>query len=160
MFSQANYTVKVYRYQIQDLSHWCPILPLRHRAPGPLDKCDVLLCAMIHVWYCRHQHLDNWAFSVCVCVCVCVCVYSLVKTVCFHTIGLCICFVFNSNSKFKRLNLAEKGTCSKFRTRPSGARRGSVSEGPMHRFRNIFHSVLIKIFRCAFFLIAQVKMYV
>ena len=69
--------------------------------------------------------------------------------------------MFNSNSKFKRLNLAEKGTCSKFRTRPSGARRGSVSKDPMHRFRNIFHSVFTKIQSlCAFFLIARVKMYV
>ena len=58
------------------------------------------------------------------------------------------------------VNLAEKGTCSKFRTRSSGARRGSVSKGPMHRFRNIFHSVFTKISRCAFFLIAHVKMYV
>ena len=32
-----------------------------------------VLCAMIHVCHCRHQHLDNWAFNVCVCVCVCVC---------------------------------------------------------------------------------------
>ena len=96
--------------------------------------------------------------------CVCVSVFSLVKTVCFHAIGLCIfnsvvtSFVFNSTSKFKRLNLAEKGTCSKFRTRPSGKKRGSVSEGPMHRFRNIFHSIFTKMSRCAFFLIAHVKM--
>ena len=65
--------------------------------------------------------------------------------------------MFNSYSKFKQLNLAEKA-CSKFRTRSSGVRRGSVREGPMHRSRNIFHSgnifhsVLIKISRCAFFL--------
>ena len=31
-----------------------------------------VLCPMIHVCHCRHQHLDNRAFSVCVCVCVCV----------------------------------------------------------------------------------------
>ena len=59
--------------------------------------------------------------------------------------------MFNSNSKFKQLNLAEKAR-SKFRTRPSGVRRVSVREGPMHRSRNIFHSVLIKILRCACFL--------
>ena len=59
--------------------------------------------------------------------------------------------MFNSNSKFKQLNLAEKAR-SKFRTRPSGVRRGSVRDGPMHRPRNIFHSVLIKISRCALFL--------
>ena len=64
--------------------------------------------------------------------------------------------MFNSNSKFKRLNLAEKGTCSEFRL---GCNE-SVREGPMHRFRNIFHSVHIKNSRYAFFLIAQVKMYV
>ena len=57
--------------------------------------------------------------------------------------------MFNFNSKFKQLNLAEKAR-SKFRTRPSGVRKGSIREGPMHR--NIFHSVLIKISRCAFFL--------
>ena len=51
--------------------------------------------------------------------------------------------MFNSNSKFKRLNLVEKAR-SKFRTRPSGVRKESVREGPMHRSRNIFHSVLIK----------------
>ena len=59
--------------------------------------------------------------------------------------------MFNSNSKFKQLNLAEKARF-KFRTRPSGVRRGSVREGPMHSSRNIFHSVLIKISRCVFFL--------
>ena len=47
------------------------------------------------------------------------------------------------------INLAKKAR-SKFRTRPFGVRRGSVSEGPMHRSRNIFHS-LMKIFRCLFF---------
>ena len=67
--------------------------------------------------------------------------------------------MFNSNSyKFKRPDLVEKAR-SKFRTRPSGVRRGSVSEGPMHsdRSRNIFHSVLIKISRCAFFLESTVN---
>ena len=59
--------------------------------------------------------------------------------------------MFNSNSKFKQLNLAEKAR-SKFRTRPSGVRKVSVREGPMHRSKNIFYSVLIKISRCAFFL--------
>ena len=59
--------------------------------------------------------------------------------------------MFNSYCKFKQLNLDEKAR-SKFRTRSSGVRRGSVREGPMHRSRNIFHSVLIKISRCAFFL--------
>ena len=65
--------------------------------------------------------------------------------------------MFNSNRfKFKRLNLAEKAR-SKFRTRSSGVKRGSVSEGPMHRSRNIFHSVLIKISRCTFFLDSTVN---
>ena len=58
--------------------------------------------------------------------------------------------MFNSYSKFKQLNLAEKAR-SKFRTRSSGVRRGSVREGPIHRSRNILYSVLIKISR-AFFL--------
>ena len=58
--------------------------------------------------------------------------------------------MFNSY-RFKQLNLAEKAH-SNFRTRSSGVRRGSVHEGPMYRSRNIFHSVLIKISRCAFFL--------
>ena len=65
--------------------------------------------------------------------------------------------MFNSNSyKFKRLNLAKKAR-SKFRNRPFGVRRGSVSEGPMHRSRNIFHSQLMKIFRCLFFLDSTVN---
>ena len=65
--------------------------------------------------------------------------------------------MFNSNSyKFKQLDLVEKAR-SKFRTRPSGVRRGSVIEGPMHRSRNIFHSVLIKISRCTFFLESTVN---
>ena len=70
----------------------------------------------------------------------------------------CIRVVYLSvvSYKFKLLNLAEKAR-SKFRTRPSGVRRGSVSEGPMHRSRNIFHSVLIKISRCAFFLDSPVN---
>ena len=53
-----------------------------------------VLCAMIHVCHCRHLHLDNRAFSVCVCVCLCVCVFSPVKTVFFHAIGLCILVLF------------------------------------------------------------------
>ena len=61
--------------------------------------------------------------------------------------------MFNSNSyKFKRLNLAKNA-----RSRPFGVRRGSVSEGPMHRSRNIFHSLLMKIFRCLFFLDSTVN---
>ena len=128
------------RYQIKDLSLWCPILPLRHRAPHfPKNQGNLLdfpssngcllalimqshvdiislkqfthihrhstnvtyayvLCAMIHVCHCRHQHLYNWAFNACVRACVCVWggvggwmgVYSLVKIVCFHAIRLCI----------------------------------------------------------------------
>ena len=56
--------------------------------------------------------------------------------------------MFNSNSyKFKRLNIAEKAR-SKFRTRPSGVRRGSVSEGPFTRYT-------LEFFVAHFFLIAQ-----
>ena len=47
-----------------------------------------VLCAMIHVCHCRHQHLDNRAFSVCVCVCVCVCVY------------VCVCVIAGQNCLF------------------------------------------------------------
>ena len=64
--------------------------------------------------------------------------------------------MFNFNSKFKQLNLIDKAR-SKFRTRPSGVRRGGVSEGPMHRSRNIFHSILIKILDAHFFLDSTVN---
>ena len=71
------------RYQIQDLSHWCPILPLRHRAPHSTN-----------VTYCCVQCVGISIWTTGRLMCVCVCVYSLVKTVCFHAIGLCILVLF------------------------------------------------------------------
>ena len=83
------------------------------------------------------------------CVCVLACQNCLFP--CNRVVYLSVVSCLILISKFKQLNLAEK-TRSKFRTRPSGVRRGSVREGPMHRSRNIYHSVLIKISSCAFFL--------
>ena len=77
------------RYQIQDLSLWSPILPLRHRAfqkPRQLIRFSIRLSVspynavagnvdiislkqFTHI----HRHPTN-VNSVCVCVCVCVCV--------------------------------------------------------------------------------------
>ena len=51
-----------------------------------LDKCDVLVVCKDTVSLSASDDLDNRAL--------CVCALSLVKTVCFHAVGLCILVLF------------------------------------------------------------------
>ena len=65
-----------------------------------------VLCAMIHVCHCRHQHLDNWAFNVCVCGCVWVCV-------CVCAIRLCILVLLGTYQNFSlRIFRDSTGKCT------------------------------------------------
>ena len=64
--------------------------------------------------------------------------------------------MFNSNSKFKRLNLAEKALVLNFVPDPRVRGKG-VSERSHEKIQNSFHSVPIKISRYAFFFIAQLN---
>ena len=91
---------------------------------------------------------------VCVCVCVCTRLSKLSVSMQKGCVSECL-FMFNSNSKFKKPNLAEKALVLNFVPDAQVWGEG-VSVRVMHRFRNIFHLVLINIPRYAFFLIVQV----
>ena len=64
-----------------------------------------------------HKYI-NPCMCVCVCVCVCVCARTLACQNCLfpcnRVVYLNCRFVFNSNSKFKRISLAEKALVLNF----------------------------------------------